>query len=272
MAELIRLTGAQETLLATLQARAIDNRRPEPVLGDGMAEELLRRLDYDFRRLRTGAKDERTVTFRAKKLDEWTQQFLIDHSATGATVLHLACGLDSRAFRLDVPAGFEWIDVDHPDVIELRDRLYPQRAGYRTIATSVTRSEWLEQLPDDRPALVIAEGLTPYLHRADGEEMLRRLTGRLPSGRLIFDAVLPWTLRFAKYSQLLRATGAGFHWGIGDPRGLERRVPGLRFVEQWSLFDSPYLAKASPVERLVGTVAGRVPAIRFAHRILDYRF
>ncbi|MFE2108306.1 class I SAM-dependent methyltransferase [Kitasatospora sp. NPDC059463] len=272
MVEPIRLTGAQETLLATLQARAIDNRRPDPVLGDGMAEEVLGRLDYDFRRLRTGAKDERTVTFRAKKLDEWTRQFLIEHEATGATVLHLACGLDSRAFRLDLPAGVEWIDVDQPDVIELREQLYPKPPGYRTIATSVTRSEWLGKIPDDRPALVIAEGLTPYLQKADGEEMLRRLTHRLPTGRMIFDAVLPWTLGFAKYSQLLRATGASFHWGVGDPRELERLVPGLRFVEQWSLYDSPYLRTASPLERLVGAVAGRVPALRFAHRILDYRF
>ncbi|WP_371657971.1 class I SAM-dependent methyltransferase [Streptomyces sp. NBC_00280] len=270
MSETIRLTGVHETLLATLQARAIDNRAQEPVLGDATAEDLLRRIDYDFRRIKTAAKDVRTVTFRAKKLDEWTLAFLNEHP--DAVVLHLACGLDSRAFRLDTPAGVEWIDVDVPQVVELRSRLYQKRDGYRMIGSSVTAEGWLDSVPADRPTLVVAEGLTPYLGEADGEEMLRRLTQHLSRGSIMFDAVLPWTLRFAKHSQLLRATGATFSWGIGDPRSLEHRVPGLRFLEQWSLLESPYLAKARPLERAVGTAMRGVPQLRYAHRLLRYHF
>ncbi|MEV8549124.1 class I SAM-dependent methyltransferase [Streptomyces glaucescens] len=270
MGETIRLTGVHETLLATLQARALDNRQPRPVLGDATAEELLRRIDYDFSRIRTATKDMRIVTFRARKLDEWAGRFLAAHP--DAVVLHLACGLDSRAFRMDVPDTVEWIDVDVPDVIELRSRLYPERDGYRMIGASVTTEDWLDTVPRNRPALVVAEGLTPYLREADGEEMLRRVIRHLPTGAVMFDAVLPWTLRFAKYSQLLRATGATFGWGIGNPRSLESRVPGLRFQEQWSLLDSPFLADARPVEKWVGAGMRSIPQLRFAHRLLRYTF
>ncbi|MFG2120867.1 class I SAM-dependent methyltransferase [Streptomyces sp. NPDC048710] len=270
MGETIRLTGVHETLLATLQARAMDNRQPEPVLGDATAEDLLRRIDYDFSRIRTATKDVRIVTFRAKKLDEWTAEFLSAYP--DAVVLHLACGLDSRAFRLGVPPGVQWIDVDVPDVIELRSQLYRGRDGYRMIGASVTTEEWLGSVPEDRPTLVIAEGLTPYLRESDGEALLRRITRHLQTGAVMFDAVLPWTLRFAKYSQLLRATGATFGWGIGDPRTLEHSVPGLRFLEQWSLLDSPYLASSRPVERAVGAAMRSVPQLRYAHRLLRYDF
>lgn len=270
MGETIRLTGAHETLLATLQARAIDNREREPVLGDATAEDLLRRIDYDFRRIKTAAKDVRTVTFRAKKLDEWTSAFLKDHP--NALVLHLACGLDSRAFRLATPPDVEWIDVDVPEVVDLRGRLYQKRDGYRMIGASVTSEGWLNSVPDDRPTLVVAEGLTPYLRKADGEAMLRRLIRHLPRGAMMFDAILPWTLRFAKYSQLLRATGATFEWAVGDPRSLEHQIPGLRFLEQWSLLDSPYLAKTRPLERAVGAAMRGVPQLRYAHRLLRYHF
>ncbi|MFC9104618.1 class I SAM-dependent methyltransferase [Streptomyces rochei] len=270
MGETIRLAGVHETLLATLQARALDNQQPDPVLGDATAEELLRRIDYDFSRIRTATKDVRIVTFRASKLDEWARGFLTTHP--NAVVLHLACGLDSRPFRMDLPNGVEWIDVDVSDVIELRSRLYPDRDGYRMIGASVTTEEWLNSVPGDRPTLVVAEGLTPYLQEADGEEMLRRLTRHLPQGAVMFDAVLPWTLRFAKYSQLLRATGATFGWGVGDPRSLESRIPGLRFQEQWSLLDSPHLASARPVERLVGASMRSIPQLRYAHRLLRYAF
>lgn len=268
--EQIRLTGAQETLLATLYAKALDNRSPRPVLGDGSAERLMSRLDYDFRKMKFIGRDRRTVTFRAKKLDEWTMRFVARNP--DALVLHLACGLDSRAFRLPLPAGVQWIDVDQPDVVELREKLYEPRDGYRVIATSVTEQAWFDAVPADRPTLVIAEGLTPYLQRADGLTMLRRLTGHLPHGELTFDAVLPWTLRIAKYSRLVRTTGASFGWAVGDPRSLEELVPGLRLLEEWSLLDSPHLADARAQDRVTASIMKLARPLRYAHRLLHYRF
>ena len=76
-----------------------------------------------------------------------------------STVLHLGCGLDSRVFRIDPPATVRWYDVDLPDVIDLRRRLYPERHDYELIATSVTDLRWLDGIPADRPVLVVAEGL-----------------------------------------------------------------------------------------------------------------
>lgn len=268
--EQIRLTGAQETLLATLYAKALDNRSPFPVLGDRTAEGLMARVDYDFAKMKFIGRDRRTVTFRAKKLDEWTTRFLGRHP--DATVLHLGCGLDSRAFRLDLPPTVRWIDVDQPDVIELRHKLYPSRDDYQTIATSVTNSSWLDLVPNRRPTLVIAEGLTPYLQEADGLTMLRRLVDHLPGGEMMFDAVLPWTLRIAKHSRLIRTTGASFGWAVGDPRSLEHLVPGLELVEEWSLLDSPHLARARVRDRLAASVMKLARPLRYAHRLLHYRF
>ncbi|MFC7721892.1 hypothetical protein [Nonomuraea recticatena] len=46
----ITLTGAQETLLATLYGKALDTRARRPILGDQEAVRVMRRIDYDFRR------------------------------------------------------------------------------------------------------------------------------------------------------------------------------------------------------------------------------
>lgn len=270
MSEPIRLTGAQETLLATLYAKALDNQSPHPVLGDTTAEGLMRRIDYDFQKMKFIRRDRRTVTFRAKKLDDWTLRFL--NRNPQATVLHLACGLDSRAFRINLPADVRWIDVDQADVIELRRKLFPEKKNYWMIATSVTEGEWLEHVPADRPTLVIAEGLTPYLQEADGLVMLRRLAERFTDGEMMFDAVLPWTLHIAKYSRLIRTTGATFGWAVGDPRSLERLVPGLQLIEEWSLLDSPYRVNVRTVDRCVAALMRSIKALRYAHRLLHYRF
>ncbi|WP_254886025.1 class I SAM-dependent methyltransferase [Streptomyces sp. NA02950] len=46
------------------------------------------------------------VALRAKQLDDWTTEFLAEHQK--ATVLHLACGLDTRVQRLDPPSSVHW--------------------------------------------------------------------------------------------------------------------------------------------------------------------
>jgi O-methyltransferase involved in polyketide biosynthesis len=48
--EKITLTGAPETMLATLYGKALDSRSPRSILRDHQAERAVRRIDYDFRR------------------------------------------------------------------------------------------------------------------------------------------------------------------------------------------------------------------------------
>lgn len=65
-------------------------------------------------------------------------------------VLHLACGLDSRAQRVDVPDTALWYDVDLPAVMDLRRELFKESTRYRMIAASVVDRAWLDQVPGDR--------------------------------------------------------------------------------------------------------------------------
>ena len=39
------------------------------------------------------------------------------------TVLNLATGFDTRPYRLDLPAGTEWIEADLPEIINEKQRL-----------------------------------------------------------------------------------------------------------------------------------------------------
>jgi Leucine carboxyl methyltransferase len=156
---------------------------------------------------------DRRIRPTLRQQDDWTREFLAHQP--DASVLHLGCGLDSRAFRLDVPERVRWYDLDFPDVIELRRRLYPERAGYRLLASSVTDPGWLDEIPVDRPTLVVAKGVLPYLTAAEVRQLLVRLTDRLPSGELIFDGVAGPTARISKL----------FQWRLGDPREIERWNP-----------------------------------------------
>lgn len=137
-----QLGGVKQTLLNTLYYRALDQRSKAPIVGDTWAADVLDRIKADNRKglwtAKLGASGRFPPLLRARRLDDWTREFLASHP--DASVLHLGCGLDSRAFRLDVPERTRWYDLDFPDVIELRRRLYPERAGYRLLSATVTFS------------------------------------------------------------------------------------------------------------------------------------
>src|SRR5215469_15673988 len=160
-AEKVHLTKEKETSLITLYSRALHSRSQDPVLRDEAAEEAIGRIDYDFGRLKLRKVEPLSIAIRAKQFDLWTSQFLAD--TPNATVLHLGCGLDSRVFRLNPNASVRWFDVDYPEVIEVRRRLYPKRANYFMIGSSVTDPGFLDEVPTDRPAMIVAEGVMMYL-------------------------------------------------------------------------------------------------------------
>jgi O-methyltransferase involved in polyketide biosynthesis len=144
-------------------------------------------------------------------------------------VLHLGCGLDTRAFRIDPPATVQWFDLDQPGVIDLRRKLYNDTDTYRMIGSSVTDPGWLDQIPTGRPTLVVAEGLLMYLSEREVWELLERLTNRFPSGEMLFDTLSPSGPRLSKLF-----TKGIVKWGIRDARNIENWGLGLRFVEQLS--------------------------------------
>lgn len=182
----VSLTGTQQTALVTLYGKALDSRRPDAILEDHEADKAMQRIDYDFSTLRMHRRDQKSAAVRAKAYERWVTRFLDVHPE--CVVLHLGCGLDTRAYRVDPPPTVGWYDIDLSEVIRLRRRLFPQRAGLHTIGASVTDPGLLDTIPGDRPVLVVAEGLTPYLRRDDGVAMLRRIVAHFPGGEMISTA------------------------------------------------------------------------------------
>lgn len=244
------------TNLVTLYLRACESRLEQPVLGDRVAAETVDRIDYDFKRMRRAVQpwaNQFLVALRARKLDDWTIDFLRRHP--DAVVLHLGCGLDTRAYRINPPPTVQWFDLDQPGVIELRRKLYDETDTYRMIGSSVTDPGWLGQIPTGRPTLVVAEGLLMYLTERDVRELLARLTDRFPSGEVLFDTLSPAGPRLSKIF-----TKGIVTWGIRDAREIEGWGVGLRFIEQASAiagYESIPFAPQRLVLRLTYTTAFR---------------
>jgi O-methyltransferase involved in polyketide biosynthesis len=265
--EKITLTREQETLLIPLFAKA----QPNPMLDDVKARQILDGVEYDFARLKVPKKTAVTLRIRAKQLDSYTQQFLAKHP--NGLVLHLGCGLDSRCARVPHPAAL-WVDLDFPDVIELRRKFYPESESYRLIASSVTDLAWLEQVdPAGRPVFVVAEGLLMYLTEAQVRALILALHSKFPGAGMVFDAFSLMTAKRIKHHPSLRKTGASVYWGTDDPREIERWAPdgGIRLVEEWTFGQSPDIDKLDGFYRFMFRLTAKIKAAQQAQRLLYFQ-
>jgi O-methyltransferase involved in polyketide biosynthesis len=266
----VDLTGAAQTMLTTLYLKALDADFDRPVLGDRYAKEAVDRLDYDWREIGISGRWAPLITVRTAQYDIWARQFLAVHEH--ATVVHLGCGLDSRVFRIDPGRGVEWYDVDYPAVIALREKIYPARPRYRLIATSATSPSWLDQIPADRPVLLLAEGISMYLKKHEGVALLRRVVDRFPSGELQTDFFNWLGIKSQKAQTLVRRSGSTLHWAVNDPEDILYSVPGVRLLTAVSFFEASTFRRTSAGFRLARRVVRVVPSVRKALQYHRYAF
>jgi len=281
--EKVHLSKEHEDYLTTVYGKALDNRAEDPILGDRFADEALQKIDFDFKKLKMPSGGEITLPFRAKLFDLWTREFLAVHPQ--ATVLHLGCGLDSRVFRIDPPTVVRWYDVDLPDVIELRKRLYPERHDTVLLATSVTNPGWLEAIPTDRPVLVVAEGLLQHMSEGDAVGLLSRLIDHFPSGEILFDVYSHLTTRLLNLAIRLSVLGrktadagalAVLPWAMDDPQELIDKVPRLKLVSTISYLTYPEmldrLSASSRYQKVVGGFMKRFKWYQKAMQHMRFKF
>jgi len=179
-------TPLEDSLFLTLYARALDSRRPHPILGDATADQIVRTTDHDYDNLRIETNLILSVALRARKLDQVTSAFLARHP--DAVGLDLGAGLDTRFERLAPPATVDWYDVDFPAVAAARQRLIPEHANAHVIGADVRDPDWLDAVPTGRPAIIVADGMMAFLSQDELVSLWNRLVSHFPSGEIVFNS------------------------------------------------------------------------------------
>lgn len=266
--EKVELRGAAATLLFTLYLRRRDARSAHPILGDPYAEPVYDRITHDVRGMPLLAGDATAIVCRARLLDLWARAFLAGEP--DGQVLHLGCGLDSRPLRLDVPPSCRWVDVDQPEVMDVRRRLYAFPAHVEQVAGSVTEHGWWDAVDPDRPTLAVAEGLFMYVPPDAVHATIDRIATRTPRGQITFDAAAPWTLPVSRQFRLL-GVDTRFRWGW-NPADFAHRHPDLHELDDVSVYDEAAVREPRLWLRPVLALAGHVPAMQDALRLHRFAF
>lgn len=228
------LGAVQSTLFIPLAARAREARRRRPALRDPKAAEILAAVDFDEALYGKGWGGFVTV-LRTVIFDWWVRRFLADHP--DGTVIELGTGLNTRFERVDNGrAG--WIDLDLPDVIELRRRFFADTQRRRMVAASLAGADWLpaaEQSPG--PYFFVSDGVLTYLDTEAVTRTLARIARRFPGALLAFDVYSRRMMAAQHKAAARRGMAARWAWACDDPRSLERL--GLTLVQSATITRPP---------------------------------
>lgn len=250
MSEKITLTGVPETMLQTVYARARES-AGRGAIRDETAEQIIGSLDYDFSLAEKDTAMRSGVIARTIVLDRLVGAWLGRHP--GTVVVNLACGLDTRCYRMK---GYQhWYNLDLPETIAVRQRLLPESGAISQLAMSAM-DDWGAAIREtDAPALVIIEGLTMYLSEADVWRIFEVIAARLPKAEVFVETMNPAVAKRFK-ERSIEGSHAKFTWGVKDGRALAALLPGFRFVEEHSLTEG--MAVFAPVYKLLD----KLPAVR----------
>lgn len=250
MSEKITLSGVPETMLQTVYARAKET-RTRGAIRDDAAVALVEKLDYDFSLADRDGAMHSGVIARTIVLDRLTGRWLAGHP--GAVVVNIACGLDTRCYRMN---GFaHWYNLDLPAAIDVRRRLLPEEGAISQIAMSAMEDWGSEIREDAAPVLVIIEGLTMYLSQAEVQQIFAVIAGRFPKATVFAETMNPTVARrFQEKS--IKGSKAKFTWGIRDGKALAALLPEFRFAEEDPLTEG--MAVFVPVYKLLD----KIPPVR----------
>jgi methyltransferase (TIGR00027 family) len=123
-----------------------------------------------------------TVAIRTRIIDEFIQ-FALDAGVD--TVLNLGAGLDTRPYRMNLPASLRWIEADYAHLIEYKEsKLQGHEPHCRLERVKIDlgdlpkRRELLDRVnAQSSGILVLTEGVIPYLSNEDVSALAIELKG-----------------------------------------------------------------------------------------------
>ncbi len=142
------------------------------------------------------------IVIRTKFFDDWLMSCTGNESVR--QVVFPGAGLDTRAFRLDWPAGTVVFELDQPEVLAYKNNIISGQNGKncrRVVVAADLRDSWREALVNagfepSRPSLWLLEGFLFYLDPASITAILDSVSElACPGSGLGFDIINSEMLR-----------------------------------------------------------------------------
>lgn len=220
----------QETALIPLAIKASETARPNARIEDEKAKQIIETLGVDVSKFDPFMSHEgvvaRTIMFR----DE-LKKLLKDYP--DALCINLGCGFDDKFSQVD-NGKLIWFDVDLPDQIAVRRKVYEDRDRCTMMAGSALDGEWTKGLPKNDMNIIVMEGVLEYFSKDQVKTCLNMLCDSFAHGYLLAELHSPFLEKNSKHHDAVKNTNATFGWGTKSGKEYLELEPRLRFVSETS--------------------------------------
>ncbi len=244
----MNLSQVSRTAITTLAARAIAASSNNVDFTDPMACLCLERLTAiatpeekkwirRVKRLYSGMQTPHLLALarRVNNIDDFTRNYILYHP--DCTIINLACGFDTRYWRIANPA-IRFIEIDLPEVVELKREILKDELSYELIGCSVLDDAWIRKVTasGNQHFLLLAEGLFMYLPRAEVIKLFRWLATSFDHSHLVLDLVHErytrgiWKALFLLESKYTWGLETSYLFGIRHAREIESYARGLKVL------------------------------------------
>ena len=254
----IEKNTVQETLIIPLYGRKMCYYKFTELYSDTFAKKLCERLDYDFseleRKNNSFLYEFGSLEAAMRQLDiMWEiKEYLKKYPK--ATIVNLGCGLDETGKSCD-NGLCHIVNVDFPDVIEVRNKLTATQEREKNIACDLKDYSWMDEVDGSNGVILFAAGVFHYFKRDEVKKMVLELSERYPKGCLVFDSVGKFGIKLMM-KKILK------NMGIDDVEGLfylDNPNKELNWSDKINVSSKGYM---------LGYYDMKSPGITFGHRLL----
>ena len=260
-----------DTLFIPLFMKHQQNNEKESFYKDQYASDMVRKIDYNFKKYENAKRSSVGVAIRSKYFDELTDDFIKTHK--NPVIVILGCGLDTRFCRLNdkesKTAIFYELDLD--EVIELRQKLLPQTDNNIYIKGSMFDTGWMDKIKNkhkNAQFLFIIEGVLMYFDQKKIKEFFVNLSEKFRNSKVIFDVVSSWMCKNSHKHDSIKFSKAKFIYGCDNDNEMECWSSRLKLESTKSYIDFKEWKRAGVLSCWAMKI---IPVLKKSSRLLCYR-
>ena len=205
----LQFGDVQETALVTLAIRASETARSNPRIRDEKAREIIDALGVDVSKYDPFLSHEGVVARTIMFAD--ALRALIEQEPD-AVCVNLGCGFDDKFPQVD-NGRITWFDVDLPDQIAVRRKVYSDRERCTMLEGDALDGAWTAALPKGRASIIVMEGVLEYFTKEQTETCLHMLCDSFEHGWLVAEMNSPMLAKHSDKHDAIKHTNAIFGWG-----------------------------------------------------------
>jgi methyltransferase (TIGR00027 family) len=237
------IENVSDTAFWVAYYRGLETRRTDALFRDPLAEVLAGEQGQKIAQtMPMRFMTEWVIAIRTRLIDEFVREAVEEGVDT---VVNLGAGLDTRPYRMELPASLVWIEADYPRMIEYKEsRLARETPRVRLervkidLANVAAREEFLAKIDArSKKALILTEGVILYLNVEDVGVLADDLRAMQHVSFWIVDYLSAEAMRFRSRGSISKKTrNAPFKFKPADWFGFFRE-------HGWQAKEIRYLAE-----------------------------